>query len=163
MQNTEVDIHMSVLLYICTESIDLLVLENIDWLIDWLFTILHVRTAQDFSLIWRRRHCRWRAAKFRPMICTQGFWAGRNLYCAIPAATRGLNFSVLIRMTSPFSRLLRHTRWCGGSILTLILTWVLEKIFFSMKWLRYQRVISLKIQVRNTNQRNKWANTDPRI
>jgi hypothetical protein len=24
-------------------------------------------------------------------------------------------------------------------------------------------VISLKIQVRNTNQRNKWANTDPRI
>jgi hypothetical protein len=32
------------------------------------------------------------------------------------------------------------------------------------KWLRYQRVvISLQIQVRNTNQRNKWANTDPRI
>jgi hypothetical protein len=27
----------------------------------------------------------------------------------------------------------------------------------------YQRVISLKIQVGNTNQRNKWANTDPRI
>jgi hypothetical protein len=25
-----------------------------------------------------------------------------------------------------------------------------------MKWLRYQRVISLKIQVGNTNQRNKW-------
>jgi hypothetical protein len=32
-----------------------------------------------------------------------------------------------------------------------------------MKWLRYQRVISLKLQVGNTNQRNKWANTDPRI
>jgi hypothetical protein len=32
-----------------------------------------------------------------------------------------------------------------------------------MKWLRYLRVISLKIQVGNTNQRNKWANTDPRI
>jgi hypothetical protein len=32
-----------------------------------------------------------------------------------------------------------------------------------MKWLRYQRVNSLKIQVGNTNQRNKWANTDPRI
>jgi hypothetical protein len=31
------------------------------------------------------------------------------------------------------------------------------------KWLRYQRVISLKLQVGNTNQRNKWANTDPRI
>jgi hypothetical protein len=32
-----------------------------------------------------------------------------------------------------------------------------------MKWLRYQRVISLKIQVGNANQRNKWTNTDPRI
>jgi hypothetical protein len=31
------------------------------------------------------------------------------------------------------------------------------------KWLRYQRVISLKLQVGNTNQRNKCANTDPRI
>jgi hypothetical protein len=29
-----------------------------------------------------------------------------------------------------------------------------------MKWLRYQSAISLKIQVGNTNQRNKWANTD---
>jgi hypothetical protein len=28
---------------------------------------------------------------------------------------------------------------------------------------RYQRVIGLKIQVGNTNQRNKWANMDPRI
>jgi hypothetical protein len=34
---------------------------------------------------------------------------------------------------------------------------------WKMKWLRYQRVISLKIQVGNTNQRNEWANTDPRI
>jgi hypothetical protein len=33
----------------------------------------------------------------------------------------------------------------------------------SMKWLRYQRVISPKIQVGNTNQRKKWANTDPQI
>jgi hypothetical protein len=32
-----------------------------------------------------------------------------------------------------------------------------------MKWLRYQKVISLKIQVGNANQRSKWANTDPRI
>jgi hypothetical protein len=36
--------------------------------------------------------------------------------------------------------------------------------FMEIKWLRYQRVISLKIQVRNTNQRNSiWANTDPWI
>jgi hypothetical protein len=32
-----------------------------------------------------------------------------------------------------------------------------------MIWLRYQRVISLKIQVGNTNQINKWPNTNPRI
>jgi hypothetical protein len=32
-----------------------------------------------------------------------------------------------------------------------------------MKWLRYQRVISLEKQVRITSQRNKWANMDPRI
>jgi hypothetical protein len=30
-----------------------------------------------------------------------------------------------------------------------------------MKWLRYQRVISLEPQVGITSQRNKWANTDP--
>ena len=36
-------------------------------------------------------------------------------------------------------------------------------MIYSMKWLRYQRVIILKIQVGNTNQRNKWVNTDPWI
>jgi hypothetical protein len=30
-----------------------------------------------------------------------------------------------------------------------------------MKWLRYQRVISLETQVGVTSQINKWANTDP--
>jgi hypothetical protein len=70
---------------------------------------------------------------------------------ATPAATRGLGFSGLIRRTAPFScllrhticsypdfhgspisRLLRHTRGCGGSILTRIHTgswcsWVIFK------------------------------------
>jgi hypothetical protein len=36
-------------------------------------------------------------------------------------------------------------------------------IISSMKWLRYQRVISLKIQVGIIRQRNKWTNMDPRI
>jgi hypothetical protein len=31
-----------------------------------------------------------------------------------------------------------------------------------MKWLRYQRVISLETQVGITSQINKWANMDPR-
>jgi hypothetical protein len=39
-----------------------------------------------------------------------------------PAVTRDLGFSGLIRRTAPFSRLLRHTRGCGGCILTRILT-----------------------------------------
>jgi hypothetical protein len=86
----------------------------IDWLIIYGFT--------SRSLIWRRHHCRWRAAKFRPMLGTQGLWAGRDLYRATPAVTRDLGFSGLIRRTAQFSRLLRHTRGCGGSILTRTLT-----------------------------------------
>jgi hypothetical protein len=54
---------------------------------------------KNFSLIWRRHHCRWRAAKFRPMLGAQGLWAGRDLYRATPALTRGLGFSSLIRRT----------------------------------------------------------------
>jgi hypothetical protein len=91
----------------------------IDWLIDYLRFYVPLK---NISLIWRRHHCRWRAAKFRPMLGAQGLWAGRDLYRATPAVTRGLGFSGLIRRTAPFSRLLRHTRGCGGSILTRILT-----------------------------------------
>jgi hypothetical protein len=43
------------------------------WLIDYLrFYVL----LKKFSLIWRRHHYRWRAAKFRPMLGAQGLWAG---------------------------------------------------------------------------------------
>jgi hypothetical protein len=51
-----------------------------------------------------------------------GLWAGRDLYHATPTVTRDLGFSGLILRTTPFSRLLRHTRGYGGSILTRILT-----------------------------------------
>jgi hypothetical protein len=50
------------------------------------------------------------------------FEIGRDLYRATPAVARDLGFSGLIRRTAPFSRLLRHTRGCGRSILTRILT-----------------------------------------
>jgi hypothetical protein len=63
-----------------------------------------------------------RAATFRLMLGAQGFWAGRDLYRATPAVTRGLGFPGLIRRTAPFCRALRHTRGCGGSVLTRILT-----------------------------------------
>ena len=42
-------------------------------------------------------------------------------------ATRDLSFSGLIRRTAPFSCLLRHTRECGGSILTRIHTGVSKR------------------------------------
>jgi hypothetical protein len=93
-------------------------------MIDWLFTVYV--PLKNFSRIWRRHHCRWRAAKFRPMLGAQDLWAGRDLYLATPAVTRGLGFSGLIRRTAPFSRLLGHTRGCGGSILTRILTGIMK-------------------------------------
>ena len=83
-----------------------------------------------FSLIWRRHHCRWRAAKFKPMLGARGLWAGRDLYRATPAVTRGLGFSGLIRRTAPISRLLWHTWECRGSILTRILTGLLTVAFY---------------------------------
>jgi hypothetical protein len=61
---------------------------------------------------------RWRVANCRPMLGAQGLWAGRDLYRAIPAVTRALGLPGLIRRTTSFSRLLRHKRGCGGSILT---------------------------------------------
>jgi hypothetical protein len=73
---------------------------------------------KNFSLIWKRHHYRWRAAQFRFMLGAQGLWARRDIYRATPAVTRGIGFSGLIRRTAPFNRLLRHTRGCGGPILT---------------------------------------------
>jgi hypothetical protein len=99
------------------------------WLIDYLRFYVPLK---NISLIWRRHHYRWRTAKFRPVLGAQGLWAGRDLYRATPAVTRDLGFSGLIRRTAPFSRLLRHTRGCGGSILTRILTGtLLEKQLLS--------------------------------
>jgi hypothetical protein len=90
-----------------------------DWLIDYLGFYVPLKNT---SLIWRRHHCWWRSAKFRPVLDAQGLWAGRDLYCATPAVTRDLGFSGLIWRTTPFSHLLRHTWGCGGSILTRILS-----------------------------------------
>jgi hypothetical protein len=106
-------------------DIILLYLDNLPpfWLIDYL---LFYVPPKNISLIWRRHHYRWRAAEFRPMLGAQSLWAGRDLYRAAPAVTRSLGFSGLIRRTAPFSRLLRHTRGCGGSILPRILTGLLH-------------------------------------
>jgi hypothetical protein len=51
-----------------------------------LFTVLYV-SLKNFSLTWRHHHYWWRASKFRPMLGTQGLWAGRDLYRETPAVT----------------------------------------------------------------------------
>jgi hypothetical protein len=96
------------------------------WMLDlltYLFTVL--RPIKNFLLIWRCHHCRWRASKFWPMLGAQGLWVGRDLYRATPAVTWDVGFYDLIWRTAPFSRLLQHTRGCGGSILT----WILMALF----------------------------------
>jgi hypothetical protein len=67
-------------------------------------------------------HCRWRAAKFRPMLGAQGLWARRDLYRSTPTMTRDLSFSALLWRTAPFSHLLQNAWGCRGPILTGILT-----------------------------------------
>jgi hypothetical protein len=89
------------------------------WLIDYLLFYVLLK---NISLIWRRHHCRWRAAKFWPMLGARGLWASMDLYRATTAVTWGLGFSGLIWRTAPFSHHLRHAWGCGGSILTRILT-----------------------------------------
>jgi hypothetical protein len=60
-------------------------------------------TLKNISLMWRRHHYRWRAAKFRSMLGAQGLWVRRDLYRATPAVTRDLGFSGFIQRTAPFS------------------------------------------------------------
>jgi hypothetical protein len=55
---------------------------------------------KNFSLIWRRHHCLWKAANFGPMFDAQGLWTGSDLYRATHAVTWGLGFPGLIRITS---------------------------------------------------------------
>jgi hypothetical protein len=68
---------------------------------------------ENFCLIWRRHHYRWKAAKFRAILGAQGLWAGRDLYHATPAVTRDLRwvfcFCVSSKWSPPFSSHLRHT------------------------------------------------------
>jgi hypothetical protein len=77
---------------------------------------------ENLSLIWRRHHCRWRAAKFRSVLGVPSHWTERGLHRATPDVTQSLVISGLTRRTTLFSRLLRHARGCWGSILFQILT-----------------------------------------
>jgi hypothetical protein len=94
----------------------------LDWLtniIDYLLFYVPLKNF-SFTCIWRRHHYWWRAAKLRPML--RAFEQGGIFNRATPSMTRGLGFSGLTRRTTPFNRLLRHTRGCEGSILSQILS-----------------------------------------
>jgi hypothetical protein len=47
------------------------------WLVGCLLFYVPLK---NVSLIWRRHHYPQRAAKSRPLLCTHGLWAGRDLY-----------------------------------------------------------------------------------
>jgi hypothetical protein len=88
--------------------------------------LLFYITLKNFSLIWRRHHCRRKAVKLRPMLGARGLWAGRVLLYRVPCCDKGPQFFRSPPLTthrgmwwtysdpdphgSPFSRLLRHTR-----------------------------------------------------
>jgi hypothetical protein len=60
-------------------------------------------------------------------------------------------------------RLTQVPEWPVGFVFSFVGLKFYFPQYLLMKWLRYQRVISLKTQVGITNQRNKWANTYPWI
>jgi hypothetical protein len=126
-----------------------------DWLVIYCFTSrsrMKWLRHQNISFMSRHHHCRWRTTKFRPMFGAQSLWAERDLYRATPAMTPYPYFSCLIQRTATFSRLLRHTRGCGGSFLAQILSGFIINMhndsvviycFTScsrMKWLQYQYI-----------------------
>jgi hypothetical protein len=121
-----------------------------DWLIDYVQFYVPLK---NFSLIWIRHHCRWRAANFRPMLGAQGLWAGRDFYRATTTVTRDLGFSGLIRRTTQFSRLLRHTRGFGGYSLAHILTGYHMNEEESIAQLVYGKLCYLRII-------SKWSSHD---
>jgi hypothetical protein len=79
---------------------------------------------KNFSFIWKQNYYRWRAAKYRTML---GVWrafeqGGVFIMLRLLWHVQDLRFSGLIWKTAPLSRLLWHTRGCGWSTLTRILT-----------------------------------------
>jgi hypothetical protein len=117
----------------------------IDWLIDWLIDYCFTFRSRIFH-IWKRHHCRWRAAKFRLMLGAQGLRAGEGYLS--PVVIRGFGSSGLIRMTAPFSRLLRHARGCWGPIIVVgnTLSWFFNRWNIFALFLMKYSFLSLQIE-----------------
>ena len=81
----------------------------------WLIGYVHVRfyiPPKNFSLIRRCHHCRWRAAKFRPMLEAQGLW---SLLCHTVCDTGPLFFQCCLKVCP--------IQGCGGCIITWKSIW----------------------------------------
>jgi hypothetical protein len=75
-------------------------------------------------------HYRCRTAKFRPMLGSQGFWAGKE-YLLWHGTS---NFPIPSERTAPFSRLLWQTRRCGGPTLTRTPTEKMQAFDYACMW-----------------------------
>jgi hypothetical protein len=94
-----------------------IVLENIDWLVNYLLLYVPLK---NISLLWRHHHCRWRAAKFRPMVSREGYFS-LSCHTCCDTGPRFFFSSHPKDPTAPFNCLLLLARGCGGPFLTRIL------------------------------------------
>jgi hypothetical protein len=91
---------------------------------------------KNFSLIWRHHHCRWRAAKYRPMLGAQGLWAGRDYLSSHTCCNTGPQFVRFHPKDRPIQSLQRHAWGCRGPVLTRILTGIKWKKTLWLKRLK---------------------------
>jgi hypothetical protein len=75
--------------------------------------ILFYVPLEIFSLIWRRRHYRWKTARFRPMLALLGsFEQGGIFIVPHSVLTRGLLYSPLLLWSSLILADEHHTNLC---------------------------------------------------
>jgi hypothetical protein len=100
----------------------------IDWLIDWLIIYDFTSRSRIFHLYGDFTIACEGLQNLDHSLALRAFEQGR-IFIVPHLLTQSLGFSSLIRRTAPFCRLLRHTRGCGGSILTRIRLCIL-KLFY---------------------------------
>jgi hypothetical protein len=97
---------------------------------------------KNFSLICRHQ-CRWRAAKFRPMLGAQALWAGRGLYRATPTVT-AVNTTLSDRMDNSNKRLTSQSCFnMGITVAQFVLSYMyLKPLTLSLQKTDYGMVIA---------------------
>ena len=90
------------------QNILIMINRQVSWLIDWLIVYCLSTRSNLFYFTQRRHLCWWGAAKVGPVFRANGLWAGRGLYRAKPAVTRGLGFCGLSRRIALLSPLVQQ-------------------------------------------------------